>query len=128
MDCLKPCPAHENLPAPGPIPEGVWNLLNLEWLNATENALSGSMSPAMSNLTQLVELNLSSNRLSGCLPREVCTMRALTTLQLSHNALTGSLPIEVRGAACSLCCRGGKCGGSPVHLNTTPNTARLMLS
>lgn len=79
----------------GVIPSGISRLVNLEWLNLSENHLTGPVPAALSSHTRLVELNLSANRLSGPLPTEICDMGRLVSLQVSHNDLEGSLPAEV---------------------------------
>lgn len=73
-------------------------LVNLEWLNLSENLLTGPVPATLSSHTRLVELNLSANRLSGPLPPELCDMARLVSLQLSHNNLEGFLPAEVNMA------------------------------
>lgn len=79
----------------GAVPSGISSLVDLEWINLSENLLTGPVPPMLSGLSRLVELNLSANRLSGPLPPALCAMACLVSLQLSHNDLEGFLPAEV---------------------------------
>lgn len=96
--CPFPLPAYSPLPRPfrkGTIPSGLSSLGALEWLNLSENVLTGPVPGSLSSLSRLVELNLSANRLTGPLPPELCGMTSLVCLQLSKNDLEGFLPAEV---------------------------------
>lgn len=79
----------------GAIPCGISSLAALEWINLSENLLTGPVPVTLSGLTRLVELNLSANRLSGPLPSALCGLASLVSLQLSHNDLEGYIPTEV---------------------------------
>lgn len=104
---------------------GLSGKLSLEWLNKTpeleeldfsENALSGSISGVvrvatalqvfrisraclqgsipweLTQLTKLVEIDLTHNQLSGCIPVSFCHLVKLRTLRLSGNQISGTLP------------------------------------
>ncbi|WZZ01467.1 hypothetical protein YC2023_073795 [Brassica napus] len=67
-------------------------LLNLSFLDLSENNLSGSVPWEISNCRQLQMLTLSNNTLRGYLPLSLSTLTKLQVLDVYSNALTGKLP------------------------------------
>ncbi|XP_027930231.1 receptor-like protein 56 [Vigna unguiculata] len=61
---------------------------NLEILDMSENAISGSVPREFGLMKLLQTLDLSSNHLSGEIPHELINMSSLKTLDLSDNQLT----------------------------------------
>jgi len=79
----------------GVIPLGVSSLVNLEELNLSNNALSGSI-PPLGKLTSLKRLTLLNNRtLSGAIPEELGLLVELRVLDLGNNNLDGTIPEEL---------------------------------
>ncbi|BAT84204.1 hypothetical protein VIGAN_04150600 [Vigna angularis var. angularis] len=61
---------------------------NLETLDMSENAISGSIPREFGLMKLLQTLDLSNNQLSGEIPRELINISSLQTLDLSDNQLT----------------------------------------
>ncbi|KAI3510094.1 hypothetical protein L1887_25622 [Cichorium endivia] len=55
----------------GPIPEGLWNLSCLIYIDLAQNYLTGPLSPSIGNLNRLKYLSLGSNALSRQVPPEL---------------------------------------------------------
>ncbi|KAB1209693.1 hypothetical protein CJ030_MR6G028555 [Morella rubra] len=109
----------------GSIPPGLGNLINLEYLSASDNRLSGhipleiedlsklqyldlsgnnfsgNIPPSLGNLKLLWMLFLGGNNLSGVIPSSLAECRNLWVLSLSGNNLRGSLPPELIGLSFS---------------------------
>ncbi|TYH74832.1 hypothetical protein ES332_D05G430600v1 [Gossypium tomentosum] len=105
----------------GRIPDGIRNLINLEWLATSQNQLSGpipfdigrlqklrifladgnflfgTIPHCIGNLTMLTELALDVNNLHGNIPSSLANCQNLVSLGLSYNNLSGSIPDEVLG-------------------------------
>ena len=71
----------------GTLPPALGDLTNLQWLDLSANALSGALPPALSNLTNLRLLNLSANALSGSLPASLGSLTNLESLDLRNTQL-----------------------------------------
>lgn len=75
------------------IPANVFEQSNLEELNISGNALSGSIQAEIRHLRRLKVLNASNNLMTG-VPAEIGQLENLEELDLSNNQLTG-LPYEL---------------------------------
>lgn len=71
----------------GVIPD--FNLENLEWLDLSDNNISGSI-PTLSQCTKLIILDINSNLLTGSIP--ALNSDELGTLRLNDNQLEGEIP------------------------------------
>ncbi|KAI3682197.1 hypothetical protein L2E82_50060 [Cichorium intybus] len=72
-----------------------WTLMNLEFLDLSQNWLTGPILPtsgSIINLTRLVHLGLSANSFGGTLPSGLGRFKNLQFLDLSHNQLSGPIP------------------------------------
>ncbi|XP_060967118.1 probable LRR receptor-like serine/threonine-protein kinase At1g56140 isoform X1 [Cannabis sativa] len=79
----------------GQIPEELWTLTFLSYLNLGRNFLTGSLSPSIGNLTNLQYLYLGMNALSGEVPKELGLLTQLSTLYILSNNFSGPLPPEL---------------------------------
>ncbi|KAL2326865.1 hypothetical protein Fmac_020292 [Flemingia macrophylla] len=79
----------------GEIPEELWTLTYLTYLNLGQNYLTGSLPPAIGNLTRMQYLSLGINNLSGELPKELGKLTELISLSFGSNKFSGSLPSEL---------------------------------
>ena len=75
------------------IPSYVFNQINLEELNVSNNYLTGAIQSQIGQLKNLKVLNASHNQMTG-VPAEVGQLKNLQVLDLSYNQLTG-LPNEL---------------------------------
>ena len=75
------------------VPANVFEQSNLEELNISGNALSGSIQAEIRQLSKLKVLNASNNLMTG-VPAEIGQLENLEVLDLSNNQLTG-LPYEL---------------------------------
>lgn len=69
--------------------------LQLEFLDLSNNILSGRIGSELDGLIRLRSLNLSANSFSGTLPVSLRKSRALEELELSANHFNGSIPPEI---------------------------------
>ncbi|XP_030493068.2 probable LRR receptor-like serine/threonine-protein kinase At1g56130 isoform X1 [Cannabis sativa] len=81
--------------AVGPIPEELWTLTFLSYLNLGYNFLTGSVSPSIGTLINMKYLSLAGNALSGELPKELGLLTQLLSLLFSENNFSGTLPPEL---------------------------------
>ncbi|KAJ0252554.1 Malectin domain-containing protein [Hirschfeldia incana] len=79
----------------GPIPPKLWTLKYLTNLNLAQNYLTGSVSPAIGNLIRMEWLTFSINALSGPFPKEIGLLANLKSLGIGLNNFTGSIPAEI---------------------------------
>ncbi|KAK8477168.1 hypothetical protein V6N11_068364 [Hibiscus sabdariffa] len=70
---------------------GLCNLVYLEFLDLSENQLSGTL-PSCSNPQKMTHVHLRKNRLSGPLSPAFSGSSSLVTLDLSENNFTGNIP------------------------------------
>ncbi|XP_042393371.1 receptor-like protein kinase 7 [Zingiber officinale] len=77
---------------PGPFPEVVTTLPNLEWLSLYASKILGAIPPSIGNMTELVDLELFSNYLTGEIPSEITRLSKVKTLELYNNSLSGRFP------------------------------------
>ena len=71
------------------IPAGLFELINLEWIDLSSFELNDVLAPEIGNLQKLKYLNLSYNQLSGEVPSEIQNLIKLEYLNLSHNQFSG---------------------------------------
>ena len=81
----------------GRIPPELGKLASLEYLNLSDNTLTGAIPPELGNLTRLTLLSLDGNRLTGPIPPALANLSNLGQLWLADNRLTGSIPPELAG-------------------------------
>nr|POF14648.1 leucine-rich repeat receptor-like protein clavata2 [Quercus suber] len=75
----------------GEIPQGLFALQGLEYLNLSHNFLDGHV-PGLEKMSGLKALDLSHNSLSGQVPGNVSSLKDLTLLNLSYNSFSGFVP------------------------------------
>uniref|UniRef100_A0ACD5WS90 Uncharacterized protein n=1 Tax=Avena sativa TaxID=4498 RepID=A0ACD5WS90_AVESA len=80
----------------GNIPEGIGNLVNLQYLYLEHNFLHRNIPESIGNLGILGELYLLNNSLSGPIPPTIGNLTALNSLVLGENVLTGPIPSSLR--------------------------------
>ncbi|ESR42081.1 hypothetical protein CICLE_v10011171mg [Citrus x clementina] len=68
---------------------------NLQYLDLSNNNLSGSILSQIGSLSNLKYLDLDRNNLTGTIPKEIGSLRNLEGLDLSSNKLSGVLPQEI---------------------------------
>ncbi|ERM94316.1 probable inactive receptor kinase At5g10020 isoform X1 [Amborella trichopoda] len=74
---------------------GMPSHLSLEFLDLSNNLLSGSLPPDIGKMDRLKLLNLGHNSLSGEMPIEISGLTSLEYLDLSFNHFKGSIPQEL---------------------------------
>lgn len=75
------------------VPEDIFNQINLEELDLSNNQLTDAIPSQIGKLKNLKVLNLSNNQMTG-VPAEVGQLQYLEVLDISYNQLTG-LPNEI---------------------------------
>lgn len=78
----------------GALPPGVGNMVRLKLLNVGKNQLSGQIPHEISKLTELEYLDLSSNNFNGNIPDNLSSN--LKGFNVSYNNLSGSIPQNLR--------------------------------
>ena len=76
----------------GKIPVELGNLVDLQFLNISDNRVSGEIPAELGNLVNLKRLYLSSNQLTGQIPAELGKLVSLSSLRLGDNQLSGCIP------------------------------------
>jgi len=79
-------------PLSGTIPESLGSLNNLKLLGLVGNQLSGPIPESLGNLNNLQSLYLYKNELSGSIPESLGNLNNLQFLYLYKNELSGSIP------------------------------------
>ena len=80
----------------GVLPEYIGkHLVELRYLNAYQNQLSGPLPDSLFELAHLEELRLQQNQFTGSIPGSVGSCTALTLLDVSMNGITGALPSSI---------------------------------
>ncbi|KAH7528141.1 hypothetical protein FEM48_Zijuj05G0040200 [Ziziphus jujuba var. spinosa] len=85
----------DSLNVAAPIPDELWTLTYLFYLNLNRNYLTGSLSPSIGNLTRLQDVSIAGNALSGEIPKEVGKLTELISLFIGRNNFSGPLPSEM---------------------------------
>ncbi|CAL5003771.1 unnamed protein product [Urochloa decumbens] len=76
----------------GRIPEGLGDLVNLEFLSMEENLLEGSIPTSVGKMSKLSTLGLENNKLSGFIPPTLGNLTNLGSLTLQGNTFGGVIP------------------------------------
>lgn len=76
----------------GNLPEGIWNLVNLEALYLVGNQFSGIIPPEIGRLQKLQQLAFEENEFSGIIPYSIGNLTLLSRITLAENKLHGSIP------------------------------------
>ncbi|XP_078166331.1 uncharacterized protein LOC144560986 [Carex rostrata] len=76
----------------GEIPLFICNVTLPTQLDLSYNNLTGTIPPCLLEVTDLEVLDLKSNKLSGPLPRNISQACGVKTINLSENVINGSLP------------------------------------
>ncbi|KAF3963154.1 hypothetical protein CMV_012435 [Castanea mollissima] len=71
------------------------SFINLEYVDLSQNSLSGTIPPQIGDLSNLIYLNLSINQFCGKIPPEIGLLTNLKVLRLGMNKLDGSIPQEI---------------------------------
>ncbi|KAF9593149.1 hypothetical protein IFM89_020445 [Coptis chinensis] len=80
----------------GEIPEGLFGLQGMEYLNLSYNSLVGQISTKLEKMRSLKTLDLSHNSLTGQIPANISGLQELLFLNLSYNCLSGFVPKNQR--------------------------------
>ncbi|KAI8523602.1 hypothetical protein RHMOL_Rhmol13G0087000 [Rhododendron molle] len=84
----------------GTIPSELGRLLNLTYLQISENNLSGVVPPSIYNISSLRHLDFTYNQFDGKIPQDIgFTFPNLLGLYLGGNQFTGHLPISLSNAS-----------------------------
>ncbi|KAK3122040.1 hypothetical protein QOZ80_8BG0664370 [Eleusine coracana subsp. coracana] len=68
---------------------------SLQFVDISDNKLTGLLGPSIGSLPELTKLNLGKNRISGGIPPELGSCEKLQLLDLGGNALSGGIPPEL---------------------------------
>ena len=85
----------ENNNLSGMIPEALFNLSELRFLQLGQNRLSGPIPPEIEKLVNLEGLELYANLISGQIPKELGNLVNASWIFLGFNQLTGQIPPEL---------------------------------
>ncbi|CAN1227873.1 LRR receptor-like serine/threonine-protein kinase GHR1 [Linum grandiflorum] len=75
----------------GPLPEASSQLMRLNHLNLSYNSLTGSLPRSITQYPKMTVLDLSSNQFEGPLLSDLLTSPTLQELRLGHNSLSGDI-------------------------------------
>jgi Leucine-rich repeat (LRR) protein len=76
-------------------------LSELEYLDVSGNAFSGSLTALIAGAANLRHLDLSRNRLTGSIPAALSSLSSLSVVKLDSNRFNGNLPLQL-GSCTSL--------------------------
>ena len=77
------------------LPDDLFDLTNLEFLDVSKSGLGGMLPESIGRLSQLVQLFCPENDITGTLPGGLGRLERLEVLDLSENMLVGNLPSEM---------------------------------
>ncbi|MED6159924.1 hypothetical protein PIB30_046755 [Stylosanthes scabra] len=83
------------------IPDWLYGLHHLKFLNLEGNLLNGTISNGLGNLTSLASLDLSLNQFEGAIPTFLGNLTSLISLDISGNQFEGGIPSSL-GKLCNL--------------------------
>ncbi|OEL24261.1 putative LRR receptor-like serine/threonine-protein kinase [Dichanthelium oligosanthes] len=69
--------------------------VNLHWLYASSNKLTGGLPATLSNLSNLEWIDLSNNQLTGAIPEDVSMLQNLGFLDISSNNMFSPIPPQI---------------------------------
>lgn len=78
----------------GPLPKNTWPS-GVEYIDLSENSISGGIPSQMQSLTSLKHLDLSSNQLNGVIPNIFGELKSLQFVDLAGNELSGPIPTSI---------------------------------
>lgn len=76
----------------GSLPSSIYNLSQLQYLELSDNNITGYVHSSVSNLKFLSILDLSLNNFQGSIPTFICEVLTLQQLDPSSNNITGTIP------------------------------------
>ncbi|THU62282.1 hypothetical protein C4D60_Mb01t03480 [Musa balbisiana] len=79
----------------GHIPAVPGNLISLRYLFLRRNMITGEIPPSIGNLTNLVFLDLSFNNIVGSIPETIGALIHMEVLYLDHNQVSGEIPATI---------------------------------
>ncbi|KAF8647687.1 hypothetical protein HU200_065326 [Digitaria exilis] len=115
----------------GTIPEGIGDLVNLEYLSMDQNLLEGSIPTSISKISMLGRLYLQNNKLSGFIPPSLGNLTNLELVALQGNAFGGVIPSTLSSPTLSVSMRISHnllSGPLPSELGNLQNVAALDFS
>ena len=74
------------------MPDELGACVELDWLDLSQNKLSGAISPSVGKLVKLKTLILDENALEGRVPDELGACVELQELNVGQNKLSGAIP------------------------------------
>ena len=81
----------------GTIPPTLAELVNLQFLNISNNLIGGKIPHAIgTNMSKLISLDISRNNLSGFIPYTFTHLQSLATFNVSSNNLYGPIPTSTQ--------------------------------
>lgn len=75
-----------------PIPQELFELDGLKYLNIANSKIGGGLNEDLGKLVSVKELNLSGNDITGPIPESVGNLSKLNVFAMSENRLSGTLP------------------------------------
>jgi len=78
----------------GSIPEEIYNLNSLQWVDLSWNQITGSISPSIGNLQSLTQVLIYNNLLSNDIPSEMGLLKNLGEHLLAFNSCGTMLLIQ----------------------------------
>lgn len=83
----------------GGLPDDLFTLASLKYLNLQQNGLSGSLSERFGNLSSLVQVDLSVNNFVGFIPNVFDKLGYLESFSAQNNGFNGALPSSLSNLA-----------------------------
>ena len=77
------------------LPDDLFDLSNLEFLDVSKSGLGGTLPVSIGRLSLLVQFFCQGNDLTGTIPTDVGRLNRLEVLDLSENMFVGNLPSEM---------------------------------